>query len=202
MTAEERRRTAYHESGHALVGAALGRNEETQRLSVVARGRSAAQAVLSKSWQERVLLTRTELLSELTTLMAGAAAEELIFDEPSTGADGDLERATTFAELIVGRYGMSPNLGKLVFVEPEGGEFLGGESVPRGLTTGPVLTELHQEVRRVIDESEAKAQSLLQRHRALLDEVATQLEVRETLDGAELESMLEPLRPEVNLSVG
>ena len=202
LTVEERNRAAYHESGHALVAAAMGRLEEISRLSIVARGRSIGMATASKSWQERALLTTSELRTELAICMGGAAAEQLALGELSTGADNDIDRATDIAQVMVGQYGMSERLGKVRMVRTEGGSFLGGASVPTELTAGPVLMELHQEVRRLIDDAEAAAQDVLMRHRLVLDELTERLEENETLDGTELESILEPVRPEMNLMPG
>jgi len=156
-------------------------------------------ASVSKSFQERALFTRSQLRAELTTLMAGCAAEELMLGEPSSGAEDDLIRATELAQIIVGRYGMSERLGRVHLVRTESGEFLGGPSTPSELTAGPVLMDLHQEVRRLMDESEAAALDLLQRHRSVLLALSDRLEEQETLEGAELETMLEPVRPEMNL---
>jgi cell division protease FtsH len=198
LTADERRRAACHESGHALVSAAMGRLDSVQRISIVARGRSLGMAT-GKGLQERALFTRSQLRAELTTLMAGCAAEELMLGEPSSGAEDDLIRATELAQVIAGRYGMSERLGRVHLVRTEGGEFLGGPSTPGELTAGPVLMELHQEVRRLMDESEATALDLLQKHRAVLVELTDRLEEQEMLEGTELETALEPVRPEMNL---
>jgi cell division protease FtsH len=200
LSADERKRAAFHEAGHAVVAAALGRLEGSHRVTIMARGRSLGEAAMDRSLKDRSLLSRSELLTELVCSLAGIAAEELVLGEPSTGGEGDLVRANVLAELIVGRFGMSQNLGKLLFIETEGGEFMGGEAVPRGLTTGPVLMEMHQEVRRVIDQAEGRAQSILLRHRSFLDRLSAELEERESIDGVELESMLEPVKPEMNLS--
>ncbi len=199
LTADERQRAAYHESGHAMVTAAMGRLADIQRVSIVARGRTVGSATAGKGWQERVLLTRSELRGELIVLMGGVAAEQLIFKEPSTGAEDDIERATELAQVMVGRYGMSEQLGPVTLVQREGAAFLGGDMVPSPLTAGPVLMEVHQEVRRLVDEAETQAIEILVRHRAVLVDVAGRLEREESLEGSELESLLEPLRPEMNL---
>jgi cell division protease FtsH len=199
LSEDERKRAAYHEGGHALVAAAMGRLGEIQRLSIIPRGRTLGSATTSKSWAERVLFTRSELRAELVVVMAGVASEELMLNEPSTGGEDDLERATELAQVMVGRYGMSEKLGKVTLVKNEGSEYLGGESVPTALTTGPVLMEVHEEVRRLVDDAEATALDLLNRHRKVLLEIAEKLDLSETLEGSELESLLDPVRPEMNL---
>jgi cell division protease FtsH len=199
LTGEERRRIAFHESGHALVAAAVGHLDDVQRLSIVARGKALGQSMSSKRWQERAVLTRSELRTELLISMAGAAAEDLILGEPSTGAADDVDRATELAELMVGRFGMSERLGKVRMVRSEGSEFLGSQTVPADLTAGPVLMELHQEVRRLIDDAEMGAREVLTRHRKLLVTLAEQLEEAETLESAEIAALLDSVRPEMNV---
>jgi cell division protease FtsH len=199
LTDEERRRTAYHEAGHAVVAAAVGRFDEVGRISIVSRGRTLGQWGSGKAWHERLLLTHTELRSELTAIMGGAAAELLVFGEMSTGADSDVERATALAQMMAGRYGMSEKLGRVRLVRIEGSEFLGGESVPTELTTADVLTELHTEVRGLIAQAEDAATGVLREHRALLESVAEQLVDRESMEGDELAAMLAPLRPPMDL---
>jgi cell division protease FtsH len=202
LSGDERRRVAVHEAGHALVAAALGRLGELQRVSIISRGRTLGQATASKAWQERTVLTRSELRAEMVTLLAGTAAEVLLLDEPSTGAEDDLDRATGLAEMMAGRYGMSERLGRVRRVRIEGNEFLGGSAVPSELASGPALGDLDREVRHLLDEAEAAATELLHTHRSLLMQVAERLEERETLETAELERLLEPVRPEMNLVTG
>ena len=199
LTDEERQRTAYHEAGHAVVAAAVGRFDEVGRISIVSRGRTLGQWGSGKVWHERLLLTQTELRSELTAIMGGAAAELLVFGELSTGADSDVERATALAQMMAGRYGMSEKLGRVRLVRIEGSEFLGGESVPTELITSDVLTELHDEVRRLIAGAEESAGEVLRAHRGLLDDVATQLMERESMEGEELAALLAPLRPPLDM---
>jgi len=195
----ERVRTAYHETGHVVVATAMGRAADVDRISIVARGRSAGQTALRKSWAERFVLTHSELRAELVTIMGGAAAEVLVFGELSTGADSDVQHATALARLMVGRYGMSERLGRVQLVRIEGSEFLGAETMPDDMTTATVLTEMHEEVRSLIAAAEAQATEVLQQHRALLDDVATQLQVRESLEGPELETLLAPARSDHSL---
>jgi cell division protease FtsH len=195
----ERVRTAYHETGHVIVATAMGRFADVDRISIVARGRSAGQTAMRKSWTERFVLTHSELRAELVTIMGGAAAEVLVFGELSTGADSDVQQATGLARLMVGRYGMSERLGRVQLVRIEGSEFLGAETMPDDMTTATVLTEMHEEVRSLIAAAEAQATEVLLQHRALLDQVAAQLQVRESLEGPELETLLAPARADRSL---
>ena len=196
----ERMHTAYHETGHVVIATAMGRFEEVDRISIVARGRSAGQTAMRKSCSERFVLTHSELRAELVTIMGGAAAEMLAFGELSTGTDADVQRATALARLMVGRYGMSERLGRVQLVRIDGNEFLGTEAMPDDMTTAAVLTEMHEEVRALIANAEAQATEVLQQHRALVDEIAAALQERESLEGLELETMLAPARPDVVLA--
>ena len=194
LSEEERLRAAYHESAHALIGAATGRISDTPRVTIVSHGRNLG-ATLGRSWAERTLITRDELFDELVTVMAGTASEELIFGQPSTGADADLERATQVASLMVGRYGMSEKLGKVHLLRIEGNEFLGGDMVPNDLASEPVLEVMHAEISRMLDAADEQAKELLRTHRPLLDDIVARLLEHESLEGDELAALLHPVRP-------
>ena len=196
MTDEERRRTAFHEAGHAVVAASTGRLDAIHRLSIVAHGGALGEIAISRDLRERSFLTRDELAAELVCALAGTAAEELVLGQPSTGVEGDLERANALAEMMVGRYGMSNRLGLVQFVRREGSEFLSGAAVPRELIDGPVLMELHQEVRRVLDTAKQSARGILERHRADLSTLADLLLEKESLEIGELRAVLEPVSSE------
>jgi len=193
LSDEERQRAAYHECAHVLVAAITDRLPELPRVTIVAHGRNIA-ATLGRSWAERTLITRRELVEELVTVMAGTAAEEMVFGEASTGADADLERATQVASLMVGRYGMGKTLGRAHLLRVDGAEFLGGELQPTELVSPEVLDRLHAEVNELLDSADAHARTLLDRHRAVLDELVTQLLDKETLEGSDLEPILAPFR--------
>ncbi|HXA27992.1 MAG TPA: ATP-dependent zinc metalloprotease FtsH [Candidatus Angelobacter sp.] len=194
LSDEERRRAAYHEVGHVLVATMTGRLHEVPRVTIVAHGRNLG-ATVGRGWAERTLITRSELIAELVTVMAGTAAEEIVFGDASTGADADLERATQVATLMVGRYGMGKRLGKVHLLKIDGSEFLGGELVPTELVDGDLLGQLHQEVRELLDDADARAGAMLREHRVFLDTIVQRLLDQETLDGPELAPLLEPLRP-------
>ena len=199
LTAEERKRIAFHESGHALVAAALGQRDQVQRVSVVARGRGLGQSVMADDG-ERVLLTRGELEAQLAVAMAGVAAEELCFGESSTTAEHDVDRANFVARQMVGRYGMSDQMGRLRVLH-KGDDYLGGAPVMDAVS-GQTMVEFDHEVRRLIAAGEARAAAALTLHREHLDRLAERLEVEETLDGPALDTLLAPVRPELNLYAG
>jgi len=195
MSPAERQRAAYHESAHLVVGAACGRLGDRPKVTIQAHGKNLG-SVGGKGWAERTLITRSELFDELTTLMAGVAAEEMLLEESSTGVDGDLERATSVAQMMVGRYGMSQQMGKVRLVHVEG-EFLGGggDAYPADFAQGPVLAAFHDEVRALIDLAQQAAVEVLTTHRRLLDTLVGQLLDHESLEGQPLRELIDPLRP-------
>jgi cell division protease FtsH len=195
LTSEERERVALHESGHAVVTAAVGRVTDLHRLSIMAREHSLGQSTLSRRMRERAVLTRSELLDELAITMGGVAAEELILDQPSTGARHDLMRATELAQLMMGVYGMSPAVGKVALLRAEGSGFLGETMLPGELATEPSLEQLHTEVRAVLAHAQTTATDILARHRDELTALADRLATVETLDGIELVAALAAVSP-------
>jgi len=197
MSAGERKRVAYHEAGHAIVAAALGRNKSVHRISIVARGRALGQTTFSSEEGDRVLLTRSDMEDQVTTAMAGVAAEQLAFGEASTTAEEDIDRATDVALQMVGRYGMSPGIGwRRMLSKAEG--FLGGDGPTIEAVSGQTLYEFDQEVRNVIDQGEKKAAQLLGLHRGPLEEMVNRLEAQETLEGPDLAALLSWVSPDIS----
>jgi cell division protease FtsH len=188
LTDEEEQRAAYHEGGHAVVAAASGRLEDVHRVSILARGKAVASAGIRSS--DAVLLTRGQLFSQLVTMMGGIAAEELVFGEPSTGAEEDLEKATNVARDMVGRFGMGSKRRRLLSHEID--EFLGGDA-----TLSEISHETHQEMESEIDRllaaAEQEATRLLVANREILEKLATRLVTEETLEGEEVEAVLKPV---------
>jgi len=193
LSEEERLRAAYHESAHVLTAALTGRLGDIPRVTIVAHGKIAGSTV-GRGFAERTLITRSELIGELVTVMSGTAAEELVFGEASTGAEADLERATQLAHNMVGRYGMSTRLGKVHMLRLTGSEFLAGDVAPTDLVEGEVLVRLHEEVRQLLDEADLRARQLLEEHRALLDGIVDRLLQHESLEGRDLAPLLDPVR--------
>lgn len=201
LTAEERKRIAYHESGHALVAAALGRRSSVHRISVLARGKALGQSALSSDDGDRVLLTRSEMDDQLTTAMAGIAAEQLYFGEASTTAEADIDGANELALQMVGRYGMSALIGwRRVLTKHDG--YLGDEGPRIEAVSGQTLHDFDQEVKAMIDGAAHKASDLLVAHRQALEVLVERLEAEETLEGPTLASLLAPVTPEVNIFAG
>ncbi len=195
LSPEERKRTAYHESGHAVVAAAVGRFEHVHRVSILSRGRAAGTTGLHLEG-DVALLTKSQLHARLVTTMAGLAAEEMVFGEPSTGSENDLEQATEMARDMIARYGMGAKTGRMRLAGKASDGFLGDE-VPLGQVSGQSLQDLDTQVRELLGTAEAEATRLLVLHRTTLDHLSGRLEVDETLEGPELEAALSLVRPEI-----
>ncbi|MDQ3992882.1 MAG: ATP-dependent zinc metalloprotease FtsH [Actinomycetota bacterium] len=197
LTPEERKRAAFHEAGHAIVAAASGRLEQVHRVSILARGRSLGSTALQG--EDSTLQTRSELVTGVAVALGGIAAEVLLFGEPSTGAEDDLQFATDQALDVVGRFGMGARRRRLL--TRAGDDFLG-----EGPTLGHVSALTHQEmegeVDRLLERAEEEATALLTRHREVLSALAERLEVEETIEGPDLEAILALVRPEVTLFGG
>jgi len=188
LTPEEERRTAYHESGHAIASAALGYAEDTHRVTILARGGGIGATTLRRDAKTN-MLTRSQLYGKLVISMAGVAAEEMAFGEPSTGAEDDLQGATNLARDIVGRFGMSTALGRPRLLASDVDVFLGGGNAMAGLS-GELHAELHKEVRALLVAAERDATKILRDNLATLEAMASTLESEETLEGTALAEML------------
>jgi cell division protease FtsH len=193
MTADERHRLALHESGHALVTAAVGRADRVDRVSIVARGRSAAQTTSGDG--DRILHTRSQLAAQLTAAMGGLAAEELYCHESSTTAEDDLATATQLARDMVGLYGMSAHLGRLQLLS-RGDGHLGGDTTME-IVSGHTLHTFDQAVADLLHAAETQATTILTDHRGDLEHLVSALETDETLEGSALTDHLAtiPTRP-------
>jgi cell division protease FtsH len=197
LNPEERKRAAYHESAHVIVAAATGRFDEVHRVSIHTGGGNVGAATI-KADAEAAMLTKSQLVSRIVTHLAGVAAEELIFGEPSTGAEKDIEHATSVARDLVARYGMSDRLGRLRFLAADVDGFLDAD-VPLGNVSGATHQDVDQEMRRIVEDAEREATQLLVTHRATLDVLAARLEAEETLEGPDLEAVLSAVRPDIEM---
>ena len=189
LTPEEERRAAYHEAGHAVVSAALGRAEQVHRVSILARGGGVGLTELQRESADGILFTTDQLYSRIVSEVAGLAAESMALGQISTGAEQDLERATELARDMIGRYGMSPALGRVRLMASDADRYLGAEGA-LGQISLETARELDTEVRRLMEQAEADATKILRANRKLLDQMAERLETQETLEGPRLDSML------------
>jgi cell division protease FtsH len=192
MSAIEKERVAYHEAGHALVALSVKHADPVHRVSIIPRSVGALGHTLQLPTEERFLMTRSELLDQLTVMLAGRAAEEITFHgEISTGASNDLERASELARQMVTRFGMSDRLGNLTFGKPLVGRFLQsavlGEERNYSDRTAEIIDE---EVHRLVDESYEQSKSIVASRHDQLERIARELIKRETLDRAALDQLL------------
>jgi cell division protease FtsH len=190
----EKRVIAYHEGGHALVAHALPHTDPVHKVSIIPRGR-ALGFTLTLPLEDKFLVTRSELADELAMLLGGRTAEELIFSDPTTGAQNDIERATAVARQMVTEFGMSETLGPLRFGQPRGEVFLG-----RDLGTTPdysdeVAASIDAEVRHLIESAHDRARTILDANRAVLDRLATELIAHETLDTDRVQEIFTAVQP-------
>jgi cell division protease FtsH len=183
----ERLRVAYHEAGHAVVAAAVGRGGDLLRVSIVARGRSLGGVGLSRE-EDGVVVTEGQLRERLVIGLAGRAAEEALFEEASTGAEDDLADATALARDMVGRYGMSPVLG-LPSLLSGATDFL-GNGANHALASAQTQAALDAEVRRLLHEARDAAVALIIEHREVLDRLVERLLEDESLEGPHLAALL------------
>jgi cell division protease FtsH len=185
MSEAERERLAYHEGGHTLIAAALGRLNEFQRVSIVARGRGLGQSIVAAD-ADKLIQTRADLEDEMAITLGGAAAEQLACGDVSTTAENDLEQATGVARQMIARYGMSPRFGMTRLAARAADVYLGSDLQPAALVSPETLRELDQEVVAVIGAARDRAAGLLEAHREVLDRLADRLIELETIDGEEL----------------
>lgn len=188
QTEEDRKLAAYHEAGHAVVGHNLPQVDPVHRISIVARGMSGGHTMFPPT-EDRLNERKSRLVEQIATALGGRAAEELIFDDLSTGAAADLEIATSIARQMVTEYGMS-DLGPINIKSrtmfglwQRGGEE--GEGVSESMQT-----QVDTEVKKIIDQANLKAQQVLKSHQKELDKVAKALLEKETLDTAEFEKLV------------
>ncbi|MBW3536150.1 MAG: ATP-dependent zinc metalloprotease FtsH [Actinobacteria bacterium] len=194
MSERERLVIAYHEGGHALVGHVLPGADPIHKMSIVSRGRALGWT-LSLPTEDRYLVRRSELTDQLAMALGGRSAEELIFADPTTGAQDDIEKATRIARAMVTEYGMSDMLGPQQLGQRDGEVFLGRDINHTPNYSDEVATSIDGEVRRLIDEAHDLARDILTTHRATLDELAAALMEHETLDTPDLMAVIGHLDP-------
>jgi cell division protease FtsH len=181
LSEREKRVVAYHEAGHALVGHVLPNCDPIHKVSIIARGRALGWT-LALPTEDRTLRTRSELRDELAMLMGGRTAEELIFGDPTTGAQNDLERATEQARAMVTQFGMSEAVGPQQLGHRGGGDvFVGRDGQVQRVHSDELAAVVDAEVRRLLDDAHAEAREILHLHRAVLDRLADALVEHETL---------------------
>jgi cell division protease FtsH len=187
---EERKITAYHEMGHALVGHYLEHTDEVHKISIISRGQALGYTI-SLPREDRYLTTKRALMEQLAMTLGGRAAEELVFNEVTTGAANDLEKVTTTAKQMIMRYGMSEKLGPRVLGRNQDMPFLGREMSAEPDYSEEIAREIDDEIRRVIEEAHTLARRVLDEHVEDLHRISGILIERETIDKDEFVRLLE-----------
>lgn len=194
ISEEEKRIVAYHEAGHAVVMNAIPEADPVHKVSIIARG-MAGGYTLSLPEEDRTLMARKKMMADMIGLLGGRAAEELVFDDITSGASNDLERVTRMARAMVTRLGMSSELGPMVYGQKEELIFLGREISEQRDYSEAVAQEIDKEVRRLVNEAYEKARAILIEYRDKLDEVARRLLEVETISREEFERIFPPPVP-------
>jgi len=189
MSDKERRITAYHEMGHAIVGHFLPNSDPVHKISVISRGQALGYTI-SLPTEDKFLTTRAELLDTMAMTLGGRAAEEICFGEITTGASNDLEKVTATAKQMVMRFGMSDKLGPRVFGHDHGQPFLGREFSAEPDYSDEIAREIDDEIRRIVESAHLQAKDILATHRGSLAQISEILIKRETIEKEEFESLL------------
>ncbi len=188
LSKNEKKISAFHEAGHALIATLIPEAEKVRKISIVSRG-MAAGYTLSASKEEKRIKTKSEFLAELSVLLGGYCAEKLIFKEISTGASNDLERASSLARDLVTKYGMS-KLGPISFGIRQVSSFLGYEEETKRNYSEKIASEIDKETERFIREAENKTTKLLKKKKKTLKKIADVLIEKETIEKEEFEDLL------------
>jgi cell division protease FtsH len=181
MSEKERRVTAFHEMGHALVAHYLHNTDPVHKISVISRGQALGYTI-SLPTEDKFLTTRAELSDTMAMTLGGRAAEEIVFGEVTTGASNDLEKVTATAKQMVMRFGMSDKLGPRVFGHDHGQPFLGREFSSEPDYSDEIAREIDDEIRRIVEEAHQLAREILEQHREKLDMTSEILLKRETIE--------------------
>jgi cell division protease FtsH len=188
ISEEEKRIVAYHEAGHAVVMHVLPQGDPVQKVSIISRG-MAAGYTLALPQEDRLLMAKKKMFTDMVGLLGGRAAEELVFDDITSGASNDIERVSKLARTMVMRLGMSENLGPMVYGQKEELIFLGREISEQRDYSENVAEKIDQEVRVIVNEAYNQAKQILVEYRTKLDEVAVKLLEVETLSKEEFEKI-------------
>jgi cell division protease FtsH len=196
MDEDERRNTAYHEAGHALIGRMLPKLDPVHKVTIIPRGR-ALGVTLSLPEKDRYSFDRDYMLNQISMLFGGRIAEEVFMNQMTTGASNDFERATHLARDMVTRYGMSDALGPMVYAENEGEVFLGRSVTKTTTMSEETMRKVDEEVRRIIDQQYAVARQLIEDNKDKMHAMAKAMLEWETIDAEQIDDIMSgrPPRP-------
>jgi cell division protease FtsH len=191
LSDKEKKIVAYHEVGHALVGAVKPGGGKVAKISIIPRGMAALGYTLQMPTEDRFLLDESELRGQIATLLGGRAAEEIVFGSITTGASNDLQRATDLAERMVTTYGMSRVLGPLAYEKGQQNNFLGdGMMNPRRMVSDDTAKAIDDEVKEIVEKAHGEALDILRQNRELLEKIAQNILETEVIEGEELHQLL------------
>jgi cell division protease FtsH len=190
ISKKERNIVAFHEAGHTIIGVVLDEADMVHKVTIVPRGQAGGYAVMLPK-EDRFLATKQELLDKIVGLLGGRVAEEVVFNEVSTGAHNDFQRATGIARRMVTEYGMSEKLGPLQFGQVQGQVFLGRDINNEQNYSDKIAYEIDMEIQRIIKESYERARKIITENRSKLDLIANTLLEVETLDAEQIKSLVD-----------
>ena len=190
ISEKEKEITAYHEAGHAIVGALQPEADPVHKITIIPRGQ-ALGVTMSLPTEDRFMMSRGQLMAQLAMMLGGRAAERVVFDEITTGASNDLERVTQTARQMVTRFGMSEKLGPMALGHQQGQVFMGRDFNNQPDYSDEIAFQIDKEIRRIVDESYDLAEDLLVRNRTLLNKLSEELIEYETVDANHLIRLIE-----------
>ncbi len=190
MNKKEKEITAFHESGHALVAEFLPNADKVHKISIIPRGVAALGYTLQLPTEDRYLMTKSELLDRLAVLLGGRVAEEIIFNEVSTGAQNDLQRSTEIARSMVKEFGMSEKLGLVTFEKERRPLFLDVQGASSKEYSEETARDIDGEIKAIVDDTYGKVKTLLVEHKDMLEKLARRLLEKEVVDKEELREIV------------
>jgi cell division protease FtsH len=192
MSEKEKKITAYHEGGHALVAAASPNSDPVHKITILSRGRALGYTMVLPD-EDKYSTTRNEMLDQLAYMLGGRAAEELVFHDPTTGAANDIEKATATARAMVTQYGMTERLGAIKFGTSDSEPFLGREMAHQRDYSEEVAGLVDEEVKKLIENAHNEAWEILVENRDVLDNLVMALLEKETLNKEEIAEVFKPI---------
>jgi cell division protease FtsH len=193
MSAKERKITAYHEGGHALVAAAMNHTDPVTKVTILPRGRALGYTMVMPT-DDKYSTTRNEILDQLSYALGGRVAEEVVFHDPTTGAANDIEKATGMARKMVTEFGMSERVGAIKLGKSEGEVFLGRDMGHQRDYSEEIAGVVDEEVRKLIENAHDEAWHVINDNRDILDRLVLELLEHETLGTKELADIFAPVR--------
>ncbi|TMD29197.1 MAG: cell division protein FtsH, partial [Chloroflexi bacterium] len=195
ISEKEKEIIAYHETGHALVMKALPHTDPVHKVSIISRG-MALGWTLSLPEEDKYLVSRDELMDQIAGIMGGRVAEEIVFNDITSGAENDIQRATQMARRMVTQWGMSDKLGTVTMGHKEELVFLGRDLGEQRNYSEEVAALIDEEIRSIVDHGYQTAKTILTRQRGKMDAVVERLKVVETIDGKELDAIIAAEEPD------